>query len=147
MSAWSLAAGWLTVIGLVALALGTGAQAAANFSESKGLFRAITDKDRRDQLVKKYAPLVPELMDNTVIQAVASAASGNPVRLLRGFFYFLFVLPFKLPETRSGSSDDDAVRVLKLIHLSALWFLLLLGSALALVAAIIQLTLAYHVKH
>jgi hypothetical protein len=44
---WALAAGWVTVAGLVLLAVGTGAQAWANLSEYRDLFRTATESARK----------------------------------------------------------------------------------------------------
>jgi hypothetical protein len=144
MSSWSLAGDWLALVGLVFLALGSAAQAAGNFAESKDIFQRLKDKENRDKLVKKFKPLLPGVMIDGLSSAFSlpSPLSGV-VALLSPLFQVLFVVPFNLTNVRD-EYGEDAERVLKLINLGLVWSLILLGSLLALVAAVIQLVLAYH---
>lgn len=151
---WGIAEGWLSVVGTLLLTLGTGAQAWANRTDYKSLQRTASE-------------VASGALDD-VIAAEIQRASAKALRALteslgagssrKGFWqrwqvpFWLFLpkvilftlvsMPGKLDQlfTKGG---DEAVQLARSLRLAEVWAILMIGSALALAAAIIQLVLAY----
>jgi hypothetical protein len=117
---WSLAAAWMIVAGSVLLTIGTGAQAWANLSE--------------------YRDLISRLPEE------ASLA------LVRGWLRFFILTSSGLPVVAAAAAlsaaaalvkPEDTERLARLARLTAVWTVLMVGSALVLAAAIIQLIIGH----
>ena len=136
---WPLAANWLTVAGLVLLSLGTGAQALTNLAEFKSLQRtlsnAVIDTTRRVILAAGIAGLILPSWSKLLLRyrwlLIVTLALGTIV-----------LMPGSLKEIRAAGGDD-AVQLARFARLAEVWAILMVGSALALAAAVIQLALAY----
>jgi hypothetical protein len=133
---WGLAAGWLTVISLLFITFGTGAQAWANLAEFKSLRRTVSDaadeafgeEIAESRLGRRLGPLV--------------------VFLPRLYTYPRYVLPalFRTPRKIArlrSKGGEDAVQLARFFRLAEVWGILMIGSGFGLAAASIQLALAY----
>ena len=151
---WAIAGGWLAVAGLTFLTTGTAAQAWANLAEFKELRqRVLLDED--------FAAIVDA--SNPFLIAVLAAAWGAdnepwfsrwnlPSWITPGWVMtlslYLEVLyrsivtaPRRLAHIRAEA--DDAAKLAQFLRLAVVWGIIMVGSALALMAAVIQLALAY----
>jgi hypothetical protein len=138
---WALATAWLTVLGLLCLAIGTGAQAWGAIAEYRDLIKTAPAAASRqfimimgipaafsllrDILRNKRPPLWP-LVRWAPLAAWSAIVAG----------------PRKLGQLRA-SDGEDAVRLNQLIRLTSVWLILTAGSVLLLAAALIRLVLAY----
>ena len=129
MSSWSAGAQWLTVAGSSLLVFGTGAQARASLIEYRDLFADLPQAAR--------AALEASKMSRLTIFRTRRAAVVTPAAMA-----FLSEIPRQLEQIRQERSEV-AARAAQLIRLAAVWSVLPAGAALILVAAVIQLVLAY----
>jgi hypothetical protein len=122
MSGWGLAADWFAVAGTAFLTLGTGAQARASLAE----YRSI-----RQRLSGAAGGALGE----------AALISAGPSGFLAAiaFFFIILLENLALIRMRRGEEADQLGPFLRLVRV---WTTLMIGSALALVAACIQLALA-----
>jgi hypothetical protein len=123
---WGVTAGWLAVAGTAVLTFGTGAQAWASLAEYKNL----------RQKVPKAAV---EALNQAVDSVAPSGLPGAIVAILFSLVLLLF-LPGRLARIEEGS--DDAIQLGRFLRLAEVWGILMIGSALTLAAAVIQLALA-----
>jgi len=144
---WGLAAAWLAVAGLILLTFGTGAQAWANLAEFKSL-QATVSKVASDAIAET-------ILEGGTIALLARISSSSQFALARMFLRLLrltlarlsiqsavILMPRTLAQLRA-KGGDEAVQMARFIRSAEVWAILMLGSALALVAAVIQLALAY----
>ena len=141
---WGLAANWLTVGGLVLLTAGTGAQALTNLAEFKSLqgtlSDAVIDTARAVASAALIAsPTVPSWLTKPLLR---SHRAGKWMAIATLALGTIVMMPNRLKEIRAAGGDD-AVQLARFARLAEVWAILMAGSALALVAAVIQLTLAY----
>jgi hypothetical protein len=115
---WGLAANWLAVIGLLLLTFGTGVQAWANLAEFKSVKKTVS---------------------TATVKALADAVAGAD---LTGGLGFFFLRPRKLAQL-AARDPGEAVELARFLRLAEVWSILMVGSGLALAAAVIQLILAY----
>ena len=124
---WGLATDWLAVAGTTLLTFGTGVQALANLAEFRSLRRKVTkDVWRACKATFALTFLFPRL-------------SALPLNLACAV---LVLLPESVARVRARGGDE-AVELARFLRLAEIWVILMLGSALALAAAAIQLVLAY----
>jgi hypothetical protein len=149
---WAIAGYWLAVAGLILLTFGTGAQAGANLAEFKSL-QASVSKVASDVIAETVAETVGGVVGAVIPLFPGSSSSGLSivrmfVRLLRlmlarrSILSAVILMPRKLAQLRA-KGGDEAVQMARFIRLAEVWAILMVGSALALVAAVIQLALAY----
>jgi hypothetical protein len=137
MSSWGLAAGWLAVCSTALLTIGTGAQAWANLTEFKTLRQAV-GKEAWDAYVHPAAS--PERRLPPVLVWLGLRPLLIPYIVWRTWFDLL--LMFRLPKALTkirAEGGDDAVQLAQFLRLAEVWVTLMIGSALALAAALIQL--------
>jgi hypothetical protein len=127
---WGLAAAWLAVASLVLVTFGTGAQAWANLAEYKSARRAIGQ-----------ATLDALRGAQDVGYLLSIVTRGDP-GLTFIIAAFMFLMPHKLREVRARGGEE-AVQMARFLRSAEVWAILMVGSALALVAAAIQLALTY----
>ena len=114
---WTLAEDWLTVMGLLLLTLGTGAQARASMREFTSLWRDVPDR-AEDQTAKLKTGL-----RSSALFAAALIPVVGPI--------------FTVLSIVQGSSQ-----LARYLRLALVWGVIMVGSALTLAAAVIQLVLA-----
>lgn len=148
--AWALAADWLAVAGLVLLTFGTGAQAWANLAEFKSVQRTFTVA----ALESMKAAIVTELVDVHSTSWLRRHLNILHIRLpqfehVRKWFFIarlalftLVLMPSSLKQIRAHGGEE-AVQLARFARLAEVWTILMVGSALGLAAAVIQLALAY----
>jgi hypothetical protein len=148
MSSWGLAADWLAVAGTTLLTFGTGAQARVALTEYKILRRSILDASS-DALVDATSSVVGSIMADAMLAIMGSGAGGRdlpswlavPAMYLKVAFLAIFYFPRNLVQIGNGNGDD-AVKLAQFLRLAMVWGILMVGSALALAGAVIQLVLA-----
>jgi hypothetical protein len=125
---WAIAGDSLAVIGLLFLTFGTGAQAWVNLAEFKSMRQTVSK--------------VTLAAFNDVISEAAKKRSGfDPLGLGLIRRFMSSSMPRKLAEVRV-SGEIEAVELARFLRLAGVWTILMIGSAFALVAAVIQLALA-----
>ena len=156
---WAIAGDWLAVVGLIFLTFGTGAQALANLAEFKSLQETVSGEVWEALFELARVNRVLEIGD-----AVMSRGGGvhwwtsvcwtllrlpTRIRTLRAKLAnnttipgALLLMPRRLSRLRA-KGGDRAVEMARLIRSAQVWAILMIGSAIALVAAAIQLALAY----
>jgi hypothetical protein len=125
MSSWSAAAQWLTVAGSSLLAFGTWTQARASLIEYRDLFADLPQAARAALEAGKMSPIL-----GTRRVAVITPAA------------IISEIPRQLQQIRR-EHGEVAARAAQLIRLAVVWSVLAAGAVLILVAAVIQLVLAY----
>jgi hypothetical protein len=126
MSGWGLAANWFAVAGTALLTLGTGAQARASLAEYRSM---------RQQASKAAGDALDEAVDRV------GGTSGGPFGFLVVILLFFLLLPERLARIRA-KGGEEADQLSPFLRLARVWTTLMIGSALALAAAAIQLALA-----
>jgi hypothetical protein len=166
---WGLAAGWLAVAGTTLLTFGTGAQAVGNLAEFKDLQRIASDRAKRalakhdlEAAVRTtLAVSLATATQNPMLAVLAIPPELIPRhpwiprwlrswlraarRLLRWAQSKLAALvsyPGRLQDLRA-KGGDEAVRLAQYLRAARIWAILMIGSALALAGAAIQLALTY----
>jgi hypothetical protein len=129
MSSWSTAADWLVVAGSSLLVVGTWAQAWASLTEYRDLFKDMPQAARGALEVSKASRIT--ILRSRRVALVTPAAMA-----------FIAEIPRQLEQIREAHGEV-AARAAQLIRLTAVWSVLTAGAALILVAAVIQLVLAY----
>ena len=127
MSSWGAGAQWLTVAGSSLLAFGTWSQARASLIEYRDLFADLPHAAR--------AALEAIVMSRLTISRSRKVAVISPAAILSE-------IPRQLEQLRQ-EQGEVAARAAQLIRLAAVWSVLAAGAVLILVAAVIQLVLAY----
>jgi hypothetical protein len=146
---WSLASDWLTVVGLMFLTIGTAAQALANLAEYKSLRQTASAAATAAisalvvaisagggigpgmpswwyRYVPKWLALIPEIVIGLgQLTVVIFAFSRATLTRLR------------------NEGGEEAVELARFLRLAEVWAIIMIGSGLGLVAALIQLAIAY----
>ena len=147
---WAIAGNWLAVAGLIVLTIGTAAQAWANLAEYESLLQTASTAAKTavsstlavammlpggfgpdmprwwNRYVPTWLALVPE-----ILIGLAQLAKG----IFVGFRTTLTLL--------RAEGGEEAVQLARFLRLAEVWAIIMIGSALTLVAAVIQLALAY----
>lgn len=145
---WTLAEDWLTVAGLLLLTLGTGAQALANLAEFKSLQASVTKvaSDAIDETLGAAFEFVD--LSNLPYAFALVRIAVYLYRLYRAMLArrsvlnAVILMPRKLAQLRA-KGGDEAVELARFMRLAQVWGIIMIGSALGLAAAVIQLVLAY----
>ena len=151
---WAIAGGWLAVAGLTFLTTGTAAQAWASLAEFKELRQRVLLDEDFAAIGNASSPIIG------MVLAAAWDADNEPwfsrwnlpswvtpgwVMTLSLYAQVLYrsiiTAPRRLANIRAGA--DDAAKLAQFLRLAVIWGIIMVGSALALVAAVIQLALAY----
>jgi hypothetical protein len=147
MSSWGLGAGWLAVAGTTLLTVGTGAQAWANLAEFTSL-RASVSKVATDAMKEVLHKAVDSLESVPVWVPAWFSGAQLYVRAVimlfarRSILSAIIVMPRRLAQLRA-KGGEEAVELVRYLRLTVVWTIIMIGSALALAAAAIQLALAY----
>lgn len=153
---WAIAGDWLAVAGLILLTFGTGAQAWANLAEFRSMRQTVSEvasSAMTDVLATGLAARYARSLEKAIRAAGGDGdrfrqsyrrPSKLAVRLLLLWAPLATMtrLPGKLRELRA-EGGDEAVQLARFLRLAEVWTILMIGSALALAAAVIQLALAY----
>ena len=143
---WSLAADWLAVVGLIFLTIGTAAQALANLAEYKSLLQtasaaaiaAVSTLSVVMVLGGGFGPDMPSWWYRYVPKWLALIPE-----ILIGLGQ-LTVLISRATLTRlRDEGGEEAVELARFLRLAEVWAIIMIGSGLGLVAAVIQLAIAY----
>jgi len=133
---WAIAADWLAVAGLTLLTFGTGAQAWANLAEFKSLRKAVSGYAGDVSTVAEFGTdvFLPGM------SPIPAAGNGLLGRLIAAI-YVVVLFPGFFRDLRD-QGGEEAVQLARFLRQAVVWGILMIGSALALVAAAIQLALA-----
>lgn len=128
---WAIAGNWLAVAGLLLLTIGTRAQARASLAEFKRISKELAKRKAQYRgFFAAEAITQPMLFPILIISRILTR--------LR----YLFMRSETLESIRV-EYDDQAAEYVLFSQQSLIWSILNIGSALALIAATIQLTLSY----
>lgn len=127
---WALGGDWLAVAGLTCLTIGTGAQAWASLAEFNSLRKEISS----------HAGQLSDLVQFGIEDEIPGCGTGFPGRLISAI-YIVVTFPGFLKKLRR-QGGEAAVQLRRFFRLAEVWTLLMIGSALVLAAAVIQLVLA-----
>lgn len=144
---WGIAANWLAVLGLALLTFGTGTQALANLAEFKSLRAAISEEaiEAATQAARDWIssprrlPVVPEAWNQRLIMWKLRLFSNVYAR--QTILGAIFIMPSSLIRLYL-KGGEEAFQLARFLRLVQVWGILMIGSALALAAACIQLALA-----
>jgi hypothetical protein len=141
---WAIVGDCLAVAGLTLLTFGTGTQAWANLAEFSNLRASaseVADEAFKDAVgdLREF----PSMPATSSMLKAAWAAWRIMAALLarRSIQTAVIFLPLRLAQLRA-KGGEEAVQMARLIRLAEVWGILMVGSALALAAAAIQLALA-----
>ena len=127
MSSWSAGAQWLTVAGSSLLAFGTWSQARASLIEYRDLFADLSQAGR--------AALQAIVTSRRTVSRTRRVHMISPAAIISE-------IPRQLEQIRQ-EQGEVAARAAQLMRLAVIWSVLAAGAVLLLVAAVIQLVLAY----
>ena len=154
---WGIAEGWLSVVGTLLLTLGTGAQAWANRADYKSLQQTASEVAigaMMDALDVEGRRLRAELLGRLAGDLAGGGSDSRRTRfwlrwhlpswlfLLKAVLFTIVVMPGKFSQIRT-KGGDEAVQLARSLRAAEVWAIIMVGSALALMAAVIQLVLAY----
>lgn len=151
LMSWTLAEDWLAIAGLILLTYGTGAQAAASLADYKALWKKVKSQ-AKDTFAKN---LFTENLGTLASAADIATQDTGQARLSlsweavwrrpamwRRILTAAFTVPRKLPQLRDHNVPE-AVDLAKAVRSTAVWAVIMIGSALSLASGIILLVLAY----
>jgi hypothetical protein len=148
---WALGSGWISAAGLLLLTFGTGAQALSNLAEFETLRRTIP-KAAIETL--RVVATVEMMGGSSLTSRLRRRLNILHIRLpefprvskwlliARMAVFTLVLMPMSLKQIRTDGGEE-AVQLVRFARAAEVWAILMIGSALALIAAIIQLVLAY----
>lgn len=148
---WALAADWLAVAGLVLLTFGTGAQAWANLAEFKSVQRTVSVAALETLKAVVVADALSSLHSTSWLRRPLNVLhirlpQFERVRkwfvIARLALFTIVLMPSSLKQIRADGGEE-AVQLARFARLAEVWTILMVGSALGLAAAVIQLGLAY----
>lgn len=122
----------LAAAGTFLLTLGTGAQAWANLAEFRSMREAVSNATR--EAVREAAGDLLSRVEDSFLSI--DDLGAVVVDVIVGFL--LTIMPSKLAEIRS-KGQKEAAELAHFLRLAEVWGIIMLGSALALAAACIQL--------
>ncbi|TVZ01813.1 hypothetical protein EAS64_30660 [Trebonia kvetii] len=137
---WQLTADWASTLAAFLLTIGTGAQAQANLIEYRDL-RQVASKAAKQELRKWFYINLSETRKNHV-----HAGLLLPAVVLALIIIAILQMPrrmIKLQGVEEGGKE--AARILQVARLTTVWFIIFIGSLLALAATCIQLALVSRV--
>jgi hypothetical protein len=147
---WALAEDWLAIVGLILLTYGTGAQAAASFADYKALWKKVKyqakDAFTENLFTENLGTLAAAA--NIATQDTGQArpsfsweAVWRRPAMWRRILTAAFTVPRKLPQLRDRNAPE-AADLAKAVRSTAVWAVIMIGSALSLASGIILLVLA-----
>lgn len=147
---WALAGDWLSIAGLILLTYGTGAQAAASLADYKALWKNV--KHQAKDTFKTNLGTLADAAD-IATQGTGQArpsfsweAVWRRPAMWRRILTAAVTVPRKLPQLRhhdDAEATDEAIALAKAVRSTAVWAVIMIGSALSLASGIILLVLAY----
>jgi hypothetical protein len=143
---WTLAEDWLAIAGLILLTYGTGAQAAASLADYKALWKKV--KSQAKNLFTENLGTLASAADiatqdtGQVRLSFSWEAVWRRPAMWRRILTAAFTVPRKLPQLRDHNVPE-AVDLAKAVRSTAVWAVIMIGSALSLASGIILLVLAY----
>jgi hypothetical protein len=148
---WALGSGWISVAGLLLLTLGTGAQAWSSLTEFESLRRTIP----KAAIETLRAVMATEMLGGSSLTSrlrrrlnILHIRIPQFPRVSKWLFiarmavFTIVLMPVSLKQIRTDGGEE-AVQLARFARAAEVWAILMIGSALALVAATIQLVLAY----
>jgi hypothetical protein len=165
MSILAYAVDWLTAAGLASLAGGTYAQAWSAMREYQNLLTALPNVAKEAIIGNTSGNWAQTLLNQTTKTSLLPGMGSVPLllfswRIIRDVPRKLVTISAATTAASSGAAASPAVagmglvavaavagaavRVAELMRTAAVWWLITFGSTLILVAAIIQLVLAYN---
>ena len=148
---WVLAEDWLAVGGLILLTYGTGAQAAASLADYKALWKKVKHQAKDTFTQNLFAQNLGTLADAADIATQDTGPAGASFSweavwrrpaMWRRIMTAAVTVPRKLPELREHG-DPEAIDLARAVRSTAVWAVIMIGSALSLASGIILLVLAY----
>ena len=157
---WALAGDWLSIAGLILLTYGTGAQAAASLADYKALWKTVK-RQAKDTFINNLGTLADAA--DIATQETGHArpsfsweAVWRRPAMWRRILTAAVSVPRKLPQLRhhedpeaedpeaeDPKATDEAIALAKAVRSTAVWAVIMIGSALSLASGIILLVLAY----
>src|SRR5262249_45177983 len=128
---WVLAEAWAVVAGSLFLTLGTGAQAWANITEYRDLRQAVPPAAKQALIAALKGPVLTDALD-LMFSGSRFAGTKFTWRVIRAFKAAIFEIPGRMTTLRE-SGPHEAARLAQLLRLSAVWSVILAGSALVFV--------------
>jgi hypothetical protein len=137
---WAQAASWLTVAGSLLLTFGTGAQAWANLTEYRDLFKNASTEVR--QALQRAGPDLIAAVISVMTRVESTRWQVWAVWRMLWAFPMIIGIPLKMATIREAGGEE-AVRLARLLRQAAVWSVLMAGSVLIMAAVAIQLALSY----
>ncbi len=141
---WTLTEDWLTVVSLLLLTFGTGAQAWDNLAEFRSLRQTVSEVASgaiSDAMAVELAVATAQVM-GVVGESRLERLMPAWLRIVKVILAGIISIPGELTQLRADGGEE-AVQLVRFLRLAKIWTILMIGSALALAAAVIQLALAY----
>jgi hypothetical protein len=143
---WGIAQCWLAVLGVLLVTYGTGAQAWANLNEFQNLQGRVKKRASdaiRESLGKAAADLLSLSGPSSWFRVIWMPWHLTRLLLARGSVRNAIILMPRRVALLYDEGGPEAVDLGRLIRAAEAWAILMIGSAFALVSAVIELALAY----
>jgi hypothetical protein len=139
---WVIAGDWLAVLGLLFLTTGTAAQAWANLSEFESLRQTISGAASNALAGRAtHGSLTGISVSVPVGFLVGRRRQPRRFSVLK-IPLLILLRPAQLARIRT-EGGEEAVQLAQFLRQAEVWGIIMIGSALGLAAAVIQLVLAY----
>jgi hypothetical protein len=138
---WVIAGDWLAVLGLLFLTTGTAAQAWANLSEFESLRQTISQAASNALAGRATHGSLTGISVSVPVGFLIGRRQPRRFSVLKVPLLIL-LRPAQLARIRT-EGGDEAVQLAQFLRQAEVWGIIMVGSALGLAAAVIQLVLAY----
>jgi hypothetical protein len=138
---WVIAGDWLAVLGLLFLTAGTAAQAWANLSEFESLRQTISQAASNALAGRATHGSLTGISVSVPVGFLVGRRQPRRFSVLK-IPLLILLRPAQLARIRT-EGGDEAVQLAQFLRQAEVWGIIMIGSALGLAAAVIQLVLAY----
>jgi hypothetical protein len=138
---WVIAGDWLAVLGLLFLTTGTAAQAWANLSEFESLRQTISQAASNALAGRATHGSLTGISVSVPVGFLVGRRQPRRFSVLK-IPLLILLRPAQLARIRT-EGGDEAVQLAQFLRQAEVWGIIMIGSALGLAAAVIQLVLAY----
>jgi hypothetical protein len=138
---WVIAGDWLAVLGLLFLTTGTAAQAWANLSEFESLRQTISQAASNALAGRATHGSLTGISVSVPVGFLVGRRQPRRFSVLK-IPLLILLRPAQLARIRT-EGGDEAVQLAQFLRQAEVWGIIMVGSALGLAAAVIQLVLAY----
>jgi uncharacterized membrane protein len=137
---WVIAGDWLAVLGLLFLTTGTAAQAWANLSEFESLRQTISQAASNALAGRATHGSLTGISVSVPVGFLVGRRRPRQFSVLK-IPLLILLRPAQLARIRT-EGGDEAVQLAQFLRQAEVWGIIMIGSALGLAAAVIQLVLA-----